>query len=748
MHPALAHARRTFLLLRLLAAAAALALAAVPPAVLWQTTCQSVTARIGTQAAITANDISQFVVRRPDLWPYETVRLTDVMARHTEDDEYAVLSDLSGTVLTSIGTRSAKYYLDVSKAVTDAGVPVGHLTISAPVDGLIIQVLSLGAICALLGGLCYALFVRVPIAALARLTQELYHEKERVRTTLSSIGDAVIAIDRNGRVQYMNPMARQLTGTSEEGSMGAALSDVLCLVNERTGRPAPNPLSQAISERHTVVVSDHLTLHGASGNVSVESTAAPIIDDESHVIGGVIVLHDVGDNRRLANQLEWQATHDLLTGLPNRSLFGRKVQQALAEANSGVEAALCMMDLDQFKIVNDTCGHQAGDELLKQLTALISQRIRRSDLLARLGGDEFGLLLTNCTLTQAEAVANQVLDTVKGFRFMWEGRAFTIGVSIGVVPLTGVEVLDRVMSAADAACYAAKELGRGRVQLYHLHDEELAARHAEMAWGVRITKAMDENRLVLFSQPYRALRPDAEEGHAEILVRLVEPDGSLIAPGAFIPAAERYNLMTRLDKHIVALAFQSYAELRSDEVWALNLSGGTLAEPTLCDFIEDAVCQYKLDPARFCFEITETAAISNLGSGLRAIERLRACGFSIALDDFGQGFSSFSYLSTLPVEYLKIDGEYVRDMGRNPVHHVVVKALNEISHSFGLKTIAEYVEDPETVGQLREIGVDYAQGFAIARPCPLPTRHTLDLGERFGGSWLRSTDRVAATEVL
>lgn len=427
------------------------------------------------------------------------------------------------------------------------------------------------------------------------------------------------------------------------------------------------------------------------------------------------------------SRLSYQAAHDTLTGLPNRREFEVRLERALAGAREQNQShTLCYLDLDQFKVVNDTCGHSAGDELLRQLAVLLQAKLRDRDTLARLGGDEFGVLLENCGLEQAQPIAEVLRQMVKEFRFVWHDKSFVIGVSIGLVSITAEsENLSSLLSSADAACYTAKDRGRNRVHVYQLEDVDLVKRHGEMQWVTRITRAMEENRLRLFVQPILPLFPDAEaDVHYEILLRMLDDNAELVLPMAFIPAAERYNLMPSIDRWVVSAAFSTFHQLfphsnGGKSICTVNLSGHTLCDEYFLDFIERQFTINKIPYAAICFEITETAAITNLTEAIEFIRILKTKGCKFSLDDFGSGLSSFTYLKNLPVDYLKIDGAFVKDMETDPIDRAMVEAINHIGHVMGLKTIAEFVESEVILDHLKQIHVDYVQGDWLQEPHPL-----------------------------
>src|SRR6267378_5616729 len=428
-------------------------------------------------------------------------------------------------------------------------------------------------------------------------------------------------------------------------------------------------------------------------------------------------------SRRAERFMMHLAYHDSLTALPNREYFHRRLSEILADP--AAQHAVMYIDLDQFKIVNDTCGHSAGDQLLRQLAHLLQTTLRKDDLVARLGGDEFGVLLLDCDMDRACQVAEKLREAVAGFRFFWESRIFTVGASIGVVPIDGDSIpLANVLSAADAACYAAKDSGRNQVQVHRPENEELRRRRTEMSWVNRITRALDDGRFRLRYQPIVALSSCAgPPEHFEMLVSMVDENGLIISPDAFIPAAERYNLMPSIDRWVIDSALRFVGNLPADahplQTCCINLSGSSLTDEQLLPYIQGKLVEYGVSPRLVCFEITETATIANMNRALRLISELRARGCRFALDDFGTGLASFAYLKHLPVDFLKIDGTFVKNIVRDPVNLAIVKATNEIGHALGIKTIAEYVEDAETLEAVRQLGVDYGQGFGIARPKPL-----------------------------
>jgi diguanylate cyclase (GGDEF)-like protein len=438
-------------------------------------------------------------------------------------------------------------------------------------------------------------------------------------------------------------------------------------------------------------------------------------------VGAVVVVKDITQLLGLEREMTFLASYDPLTGLLNRRAFERRLERVLQAArDEGRRAALCYLDLDEFKVVNDTCGHVAGDELLKQVSALLQWRAPEHVVLARLGGDEFGILIEDRSLETARPIAEEVLREIAAFRFEWQGRAFECASSIGLVPIDPQsDDLSSVLSAADAACYVAKEAGRNRIHVYQANDEAVAERYGEMQWIHRIRKAFDEDRFVLYEQE---IRPFGEgEALREIFIRMLDEEGTLVPPVAFIPAAERYHLVPQIDRWVVAHALEALARDPGGQTFTINLSGQSITQESFLDFVSERLDGAGVDPRRVCFEITETAAIAHLTRALTFINALRSRGCRFVLDDFGSGMSSFAYLKNLPVDFIKIDGEFVRDLVADPIHAALVGSIHQIGHVMGLKTIAEAVEDEPTLAALRALGVDYVQGYHVHRPQPLAT---------------------------
>ncbi len=560
------------------------------------------------------------------------------------------------------------------------------------------------------------------ITARKGVESALVREKELAQVTLQSIGDGVVRTDAAGCVEYLNPIAEQLTGWFSAEARGRSIREV-CPILIADGREPVDLLARdGGTER---LVDAHYVLCNRRGAESeITWTLSPLRSREGAERGAVVVLHDVSETRLLVNRLEHQATHDALTSLLNRHAFERRLAVAIDTARRESTTHACLyIDLDQFKVVNDTCGHAAGDELLRQIAFRLRAHLRESDALARLGGDEFGVLLEGCPLEHARDIAEGLRSAVRDFRFVWGDKTFEVGSSIGVVAITAASPgTQAVLSAADVACYAAKDLGRNRVHVYEESDLDLARRRGEMQYVSRVTKALAENRLVLYCQDIVPVSPGADEPQSmEMLVRMRGEDGALVPPSAFLPAAERYNLMPSIDRWVVRETFAWLAAQPDPARFhvAVNLSGTTLSEDGFLEYVAGLFGAHGVPPATLCFEITETAAIANFSTASRFIRELRALGCSFALDDFGSGLSSFNYLKNLPVDYLKIDGAIVRGLLEDEVSFAMVRAINDIGHALGIQTVAEFVETRKVLQALRGLGVDYAQGWAIGQPRPL-----------------------------
>ena len=573
------------------------------------------------------------------------------------------------------------------------------------------------------GRLIRLLGVEVDITERKLYEEALFREKESAQITLRSIGDGVITTDAECNVEYINPVAEELTGWKVDDASGRPIDEIFRGFHEETCEPLENPLAVAIRRSRSIKsVRPTLLIRRDGNELYIENTASPIRDGKGTVTGGVLVFHDVSESRELNRRLSYHASHDILTGLVNRAEFENRLERALKSAKARETSyALCYLDLDQFKIVNDSCGHQAGDALLGQLGALLKSKIRWRDTLARLGGDEFGVLLESCNLDQAMETAEQLRVAVGDFKFMWDDRSFRLGVSIGVVPISaGNEDVASLLSAADSACAAAKEAGRNRIHSFEENDIDLQRRRREQQWAARISNALEENRFELYRQTIRPLQQPEDGAHYEILLRMRDESGGIIAPGLFIEAAERFSLTPRIDRWVVTNAFRwlvSEADERERlSLCSINLSGQSVGDDKFLPFVIEQFQTSGLDATKICFEITETAAIASYSQANRFINALKELGCKFALDDFGEGMSSFGYLKHFPVDFLKIDGSFVKGVLHDPIDREMVRSINEIGHLTGKQTIAEWAENAEIIEVLRGLGVDYAQGYGVSQP--------------------------------
>ncbi|MDQ3287010.1 MAG: EAL domain-containing protein [Pseudomonadota bacterium] len=558
----------------------------------------------------------------------------------------------------------------------------------------------------------------------------LVSNDQHAQMTLRSIGDGVVTTDPQGYVTFINSVAEHLTGWPFSEAVGKRLTQVVSLKDE-DGQNFIVPELDMLGFAGNPLTARTVLVRRDSHEISIEGTFAPILADDRSIVGTVFAFRNVTLARRAAAELNHQATHDPLTGLANRRALERRISHALKSAPEGGSGhALLYLDLDQFKAVNDSAGHLAGDELLRQLSVLLKQHLREADTLARLGGDEFGVLLENCDAGHAEMVAEKLRSTVERFHYVWKDRSFKIGVSIGLVHIDDSgSTLNDILSHADEACYVAKAHGRNRVHVYEPGEHARGQQHTELEWMAEIKAALREQRLFLCSQPIIALDPTdgaaAGPEHVEVLLRLRAMHGAIVPPTAFLPAAERYRLTPALDRWVVAAVARHVSENpKAQRLHSINLSTASLLDPGFPGFLRAQLRSFDVSPQWFCFEITESVAIANLNRAVEVIGELRAMGCSFAIDDFGSGMSSFGYLRHLQVDYLKINGSLVQGIVTDPIQHAMVESINRIGHLMNVRTIAEYVEDDATLEAVRAMGVDCAQGYAVARPGALDHVHS------------------------
>ena len=545
----------------------------------------------------------------------------------------------------------------------------------------------------------------------------------------------MIATDVDGRITYLNPAAERLTATSADQAAGRTLEEIVGLVDETDRRPLSDPVRQALTSGAAVTLGRRALLisRADAGERSIELSATPMRTAAGEQVGAVVLLHDVSEQRGLARQMSYQATHDALTGLVNRREFERRLEEAIEIGHRGDgQHVLCYLDLDRFKVVNDTSGHLAGDSMLREVAKLLRDAVRDSDTVGRLGGDEFGMLLIGCPLEKARQIADDVCRSVGDHRFVWRDRIFNIGVSVGLVEISRESgTLEELLTAADSACYVAKKQGSGRVAVYSARDEALARHTGEIQWLQKLQSALKESRFQLFYQPIvPAYGTDGGGPAMEVLVRLQEEDGQHVPPAEFLRAAERYRLMGLVDRWVVQTTLAALGRgaipVASDRCVAINVSGQTLADSQFLEFVVECLDSTGVTPAQVCFEINETAVVANLDHARRFVGVLHGMGCQFALDDFGSGVGSFSNLKSLPLDYLKIDGSFIRNLARDSVNQAMVTAMIKLARTLNFKVIAEQVEDSAALDAARRMGVDFVQGYAIARPQPLPLAAAVD----------------------
>lgn len=576
--------------------------------------------------------------------------------------------------------------------------------------------------------LIFAITFFIANYAIRRITkteEQLFFEKELALVTLKSIGDGVITVNKNYHIQTINPVAETLLNVTSNKAIGRS---ILNFYESEDAKQRSN-INSSFNENTTQRSLFDFTLTKQDGSkFDVEHTIAPIIDNNKIILGAVIILRDVTEMRTMEKRLSFQASHDSLTGLINRREFEIRLNQNIRNAQSEKQThSVCFLDLDKFKIINDTSGHAAGDEFLKQISVTIQNELRATDVLSRLGGDEFGIIFNSCSIPKAKIICNKILKSIKDTRFSWGKNSFESGASIGIVPVNEYTTsLSEVMSSVDAACYDAKDKGRNRIQVFEPDNAELVKHRAETSWIQKIKNAIKNDNFELYFQEIQAINPTYPTPRTiEILVRLKDGE-KIVPPDSFIPAAERYNMMPLIDEWVISKTFDflnEYQEKKNSELRvAINLSGQSLSEDNILNLITNLLRKNKnLEKEHICFEITETAAIANLSRATEFILQIKQMGCKFSLDDFGSGLSSFSYLKNIPVDLLKIDGIFIRDITSDPINKAFVESIHNIGKMMGIKTTAEYVENEEILKCVKSIGIDYAQGYHIAKPIPVKT---------------------------
>jgi diguanylate cyclase (GGDEF)-like protein/PAS domain S-box-containing protein len=550
----------------------------------------------------------------------------------------------------------------------------------------------------------------------------------RSQLALDSLGEGLLTTDAHGQIDYLNPSAEALTGMRRADAVGQAFGAMIGFVDEHDRRALADPVQQCLATGSRVNLGRRSILisRATGGELGVEATASPIRDTDGSVTGVAVMLHDVSELRGLTQQMSYQASHDALTGLVNRREFERRLGEALEVARAGRQGhVMCYLDLDRFKAVNDTSGHLAGDNMLREVAALIREAVRDSDTVARLGGDEFGVLLVGCPLDKARQIADDIQRAIAEYRFVWKDRIFSVGVSIGLVELTGeANSLEEIMSAADSACYVAKKQSDGHVHVYSSHDEAVARSRGEIQWLQRLQSALRDGFFELYVQPIEPARPGASvTGPAmEVFVRLHD-EGHAVPPAEFFPAAERYRLMSMIDRWVLGSALAALAagaiRLPPGRSVSLNISGQTLADPSFLEYVVEELDRSAVAPSQICFEVAETSVIGNLEQARRFIDVLHGMGCRFALDDFGTDLGGFANLKQLPMDYLKIDGSFMRDLGRDSVNQAMVSAVVNMARTLNFRLVAEQIEDVAALEAARAMGIADVPGHANGRPRPL-----------------------------
>jgi diguanylate cyclase (GGDEF)-like protein/PAS domain S-box-containing protein len=559
-----------------------------------------------------------------------------------------------------------------------------------------------------------------------KIETELFREKEQAIVTLESIGDMVVITDNNGDITHLNKTAENILGWQTPEIEGQSFFAVIKLVNETTRAPIDDPLRMVAEQNSMWVLPVPTILINREGReFAVEGSFSPIHNHQNQITGLVTVFHDVTENRELAKKISYQASHDFLTGLDNRMKFEEKLELLLAKTTGQQEHALLYLDLDHFKIINDTCGHFAGDQLLKQISSTIRQILRQSDTVARLGGDEFGVLLENCPAYKATEIATKICEAAAQLRFIWKDKTFSFGVSIGVVIISFQNRdMATILASADQACYIAKKEGGGR---FHLSEGSGAnGGLEETQWLSTIIKAFEEERFILTFQPFVPLSGESQANPSwncfEVLIRMKDGSGNLIYPSHFLPVIQRQKMMPAIDQWVINEFFSLYDRFLADHIpnkpwmFSINISGASFDYESFWEFVREQFAKYQIPPEIICFEITETAAVSNFNSAMQWIRNLKSMGCRLAIDDFGSGLTSFHYLRYLPIDYIKIDGSIIKNINNDIIDATMASAINQLAHLMEMKTIAEFVEDQAIYDKLKATGVDYAQGYFISKP--------------------------------
>ena len=691
---------------------------------------QNLATSLSFKAKVKADAQSDIITQLPNTWMYAENRIYGVLEREPVIlmNEFVQLLDQDGALIISTGTPIEKWELRRSHPLKDINNVVGEITVSTSLSILYRNVFFVLILGLALGSFVFLILRSLPVKALKRISNELYTEKERAEVTLNSIKEAILVSDEKGHLLYFNDFAEKMFGESLLNYKGKRFISLLELVDKETGEKVESTLERTLNSKKITTCNERTSLRTHEGlQIEVEEHCTPVFDKGGALTSAVLCLRDVTEARENLKRKSWEASHDILTGLVNRQEFEKRTTNAIKKANNtNLTYVVFYMDLDRFKVINDTCGHSAGDELLKQLTRVMSFHIRNGDTLARLGGDEFGLLLENCSEEKGIQIANALLNAVASFQFYCGEKTHAIGISIGITIIDRNSfALMEVLGQADSACYWAKDQGRQRFCVFKENDIQLATRRSETGWVEKITAALKEDRFVLYHQTYQSLKDkDTTVLHLEILLRMLSEDGSIILPHHFFPAAERYNLVAEIDRWVIHKALSKYHEVKKIHsnrklMISINLSGGSINTLNFLTYIKDKISEFHVNPEELCFEITETVAVKDIASAVEFISACKKLGVKFALDDFGAGSSSFGYLKQLPVDFLKIDGSFVKSIEHDLVDRAMTETINKIGHIMQKTTVAEFAENQSIINILNDMGVDYAQGYGVSFPKPL-----------------------------
>lgn len=678
---------------------------------------------------IKAYTLEKLVIESPQYWYLSEGRIEGILKRDPFliEDEWAEVILINDEQIMSVGSTPNIFYIETSHPIKDLNKVVAYVRIQSPVTELIDDFFFMLLICFLLSESIWIIIKYIPLKALEKAENDTKEAVNLALTTLNTVGDSIITVNNQLQITYVNSTAQKLLGLPLTTLVGKNLADTVILIKLNSKKTVTSSLINAMSlKKETSCEGNGFILNSNGASIAIEERSTPILSSSGVLLGGVLCLRDVSDKRAYIDKQIWEATHDSLTGLTNRREFERKLSLFVQDAviNKATHT-LCYIDLDRFKIVNDTCGHLAGDQLLIKLSNIMQSYAQKTDCIARVGGDEFAFIFDNCNIEQGEKKADIILKAIKDFNFYYDNHLFHVGLSIGISEINfASENAISVQKEADSACYWSKEQGKGRISRYLISDTEQKNRREQISWVSRINNALKENRFTLYYQSYRSLNGDSCNLHIEVLIRMIDESGNIVMPASFLPTAERYDKMSSIDRWVITHVFSKIEDIlhmfnKEKMTININLSALSISDNWLFPFLKDMLTQHNVDPKLICFEITESSAVKNLDTAIELIKQCQSLGFRFALDDFGTGTSSFSYLHKLPVNYLKIDGSFICDIETDPIAYAMTKAIHQIANQLNKQTVAEFTETEEGISLLKEIGINYAQGYAVCKPTPL-----------------------------